>query len=592
MAGSLENQVIVQARRDKSEMTRGEDAPVVERPWVSHLEEVVTLEVALYGLAILSGLVMRLLLLDLRPLSVEEGALASESYRIWQGQPSDALQQGPLTAFGTALMLAMFAGGDGAARLLPALAGTVLVAAPYLLRGPLGRTAAILAAFGIAVSPLLLFASRDVGSGVVPITLGVLVWWALEPGIMRVGRWRAGTAALLLSGLLACGVEGLTVAAGLAVAAIASSPRIGALLHELRDAAAAPVWRRSAALFVGGALAVGTGLGTNLKGVQWVGVDAWANWLGSFRLGAPKESILVMLGLYELPVMLLAIPQLLKTIFRPTRTDSFLALWAMLLLLQGMLQGAGPVSRVVLPLVPLYFMAARLAARTLPEAQEGGRGWGWTAGSLAVAAPVAVAIVGLTGLSHLSGPMPELVEPYLYSEVLLIGIAGLVVGLLVDGKGRRALAWYAAAILGLGFLWHGTVSLNYRLDTLSREPVVGTQVSTFLRDAATDAAYFSRYFDAPVTVDPQLRAATEWYLRRARVVQYSADASTGISFGLASSPQDGLKPGSERRPGLVAPTVDPRDSSWQGIWRWLVTRDGLVRPNQRDIIVRAPAGDW
>ncbi|HEX2923567.1 MAG TPA: hypothetical protein VHS28_06025 [Chloroflexota bacterium] len=116
-----------------------------------------TLEVGLYLLALLVGMILRLLLIDARPLSFEEGALASESYRIWLGQPPESLHQGPLTAFGTALALALFAGGDGAARLVSAIFGARLVGTPFLLRNSLGRTAALVATWGagrLSVTPV------------------------------------------------------------------------------------------------------------------------------------------------------------------------------------------------------------------------------------------------------------------------------------------------------------------------------------------------------------------------------------------------------------------------------------------------------
>lgn len=561
----------------------------LEGRWVSHLERVVTLEVALYLGAVVLGAILRLSLLDQRPLSIEEGTLASEAHRIAQGLPPDSLQQGPLTAYGTALMLAMFAGGDGAARLLTALFGSAMVGIPYLLRSSLGRIPALLAAFGIALSPLMLFGSRGVGGGTVPVVFGLLLWWTLAPGLKGLEKSRAYAAALLLAGLLASGTEGITVLVTLGAAALLSDPRPYLLIADLRRTASSPTGKEAALAFVGGLLLLGTGLGSHLQGVQSVVVDVWARWLGSFSLSAPRGGLLLLLALYEFPVLVLALAQLGRTLFRRDRVDSFLSLWAMLLLLLGMVQDSASASRLVLPALPLYLLAARLVSDSLPLMRGVGWNWRWAVASASVAVPFAVAVV-LLNRATLPGMMIEPV--YLYVELALVLVTGLAVGFLLERRDRMALAWLAVALLSAGYLTHSAAFLNYRMETVSREPLVGNQISPFLRDAVLSSAYYSAYYRTPLSVDPSLKASLAWYLRGAGDVQYTTEVSQGISFRLVQRGQESLETGSERRPGLYAPAIDPRDLSWQGVWRWVVSRDSLVRANQRDIIVRAPAGNW
>ncbi len=556
---------------------------------ISHLEQVVTLEVALYLGALLLGGVLRLLLLDQRPLSVEEGTMAAESYRISVGRYPEALAQAPLTAYGSALALSLFASGDGAARLLQALFGVILVGAPYLLRSSLGRGAAVLAAYGIALSPLLLFASRDVDGGVVAISLGMLLWWALEAGLKDLGRYRVYATALLLAGLVSSGPEGATVLLTLGLASLLAHPQPSALLKESRRFLASPAARQAAALFVGGLLVVGTNFGSNLRGIQSVVVDVWSGWAGSFTLSAPRGSLLLLLGLYEFPVLLLGVAQLFRAVVRRDRTDSFLAFWAMLLLLFSMAQDFGTLSRLVLPVLPLYLLAARLAGDTLHLARRARGDWKWIVASAAVLVPLGV---GSVLLNRGTTPAAEVPQIFLYGEAVLVVAGALLVGFLLDGRARVALAWYAVLLVSLGYLLHTTVFLNYNMETVSREPAVGTQLSPALREAALSAAYYSSYYRTPVAVDPQLRGALAWYLRSAGDIQYTANSSQGINIALLQRQQDQLEPGTERRPGLYVPTIAGRDLSWQAAWRWAVLRDGLVSPNQRDIIVRAPAGNW
>lgn len=580
------------ARIDKAKYAKAKGATeqaAGDKEWVSHLEQVVTLEIALYLVATALGAALRLLLLDARPLSVEEGALALESHRLAAAQRVETLQQGPLLAFGTALSLIMFGGGDAAARLLPALFGSALVVAPFLMRESLGRTPALMASYGVALSPLMLFASRDLGGGMVPLTLGIFLLAVLDRGFKDATRLRAYGAALLLAGLVASGVEGATILVTLGVAAALAHPRPGLLLASLQEASASPLWRRAALLFVAVALALATGLGTRLGGAQSVVVDIWADWLGSFSLSAPQGGLLAHLALYEMPVLALGLAQLFRTMFRRHRVDMFLSLWLMLLLLLGMMQHSSSVSRVVLPALPLYLLAARLVSDSYALARHAGRGWRWSTTSLAVAIPTAVAIVLL---NRASTPGMEIPTPYLYGEAALAIVAVLAFAFLLRGLERLALVWHAIAILSVGFLIHTTSLLNYQTETVAREPLVGSQTSIHLRDAALEAAYYSTYYFQRVTVDPELKAATQWYLREARDVRYTSEASDGISIGLVRPSQTKLEPSSERRAGLYVPSLDPRGLSWRGVWSWLVTRDGLVRANQRDIIIRAPAGNW
>ena len=139
-----------------------------------------------------------------------------------------------------------------------------------------------------------------------------------------------------------------------------------------------------------------------------------------------------------------------------------------------------------------------------------GQSWTWWAACLSVVVPAAV---GMVLLNRASAPL-DVPSYYVYGELALVALAVLLQLRLLDAPGRQALGWLSIAVLSGAFLFHGTVMLNYSLDSLPREPVAGTEVSSFLRDAAWDAGYYSTYFGMPLAVDPQLRTATTWYLRR------------------------------------------------------------------------------
>ena len=98
----------------------------------------------------------------------------------------------------------------------------------------------------------------------------------------------------------------------------------------------------------------------------------------------------------------------------------------------------------------------------------------------------------------------EIPSPFLYGEAILVILAVATILFALQGKERLALGWYALAVLSVGFIVHTTVFLNYRMETIGQEPVVGTQITPSLRDAAKEAAYYSRYYSQTITVDPDI----------------------------------------------------------------------------------------
>ncbi|HEX2923568.1 MAG TPA: hypothetical protein VHS28_06030 [Chloroflexota bacterium] len=395
--------------------------------------------------------------------------------------------------------------------------------------------------------------------------------------------------AVVLAALVACGAEGFSVLVTLALAAVLSHPRPRLLLSDLRVFLGTPLSRRMAFVFAAAALAIGTGLGTNLRGVQWMLVDSWTAWLSGFSLSSPRSTLIWILLAYELPIVVLAIVQLLRTLPRRERIDLFLSLWAMLLLLTCMLQTGGLAPRVVLPLLPIYLLASRLVGTSTSVAARAGRGWRWNYAVLAVIVPIAVGII-LTNRGTTQGL--EMPSVFLYGEAAALTASAVAVVLLLSGKERAALGWYTVAVLSAVFVVHNSVTTNFSTASVGMEPVMGAQPTLALRSAARDASYYTRFYKTPVSVDTQLKSPLEWYLRGAQDVQYGTEQGEGISILLLRTPGPELKAETERRTGIVTPSIDLANVTWQGLWRWVVFRDGLVRPDPRDIIVRAPAGNW
>ena len=100
----------------------------------------------------------------------------------------------------TAGLFLLLGDSDFTARLLYALAGTVLVALPFFLRNRLGRTGALLVAVMLAASPAMFYFSRfarnDILMAVWTLGLVIAMWRFLDEGKPRYLYWASGLLAL------------------------------------------------------------------------------------------------------------------------------------------------------------------------------------------------------------------------------------------------------------------------------------------------------------------------------------------------------------------------------------------------------------
>ena len=117
----------------------------------------------LYAIAILVAVAYRMINLASLPLSDSEAAQALNAFQLMAG--SHQVNGGqPMYALITGALFFIFGSSDFLARLLPALAGSLLVLLPLLMRDELGKLPAIILSFGLAVDPALVTLSRQAGS--------------------------------------------------------------------------------------------------------------------------------------------------------------------------------------------------------------------------------------------------------------------------------------------------------------------------------------------------------------------------------------------------------------------------------------------
>src|SRR5436309_11561451 len=115
-------------------------------------------------LLLLLAAALRLPRLDLRPLHHDEGTNVIFLLRLmnegtYQYDPSN--YHGPLLYFFSVVPLLLFGTTTVALRIVPAILGTLMAPMPCLLQKELGRAGAVAAAVLLAVSPSLVYYSRD-----------------------------------------------------------------------------------------------------------------------------------------------------------------------------------------------------------------------------------------------------------------------------------------------------------------------------------------------------------------------------------------------------------------------------------------------
>ena len=159
-------------------------------------------EVAAYVVLVGVALVARLWDLGSRAMHHDESLHALYSYNlaVGDGFRHDPMMHGPFQMEATAGLFLLLGDSDFTARLLYALAGTVLVALPFFLRSRLGRTGALLVAVMLAASPAMFYFSRfarnDILVAVWTLGLVIAVWRYLDEGKTKYLYWVSGLLAL------------------------------------------------------------------------------------------------------------------------------------------------------------------------------------------------------------------------------------------------------------------------------------------------------------------------------------------------------------------------------------------------------------
>jgi hypothetical protein len=536
-----------------------------EPSWAAWL----TVERAAYiGVALLAVLV-RFFNLGLYPLAPAEAHQALTAWQLAQGE-SVGLVSGvsPLLLSLNHVLFLLTLGGDEWARLLPALAGAILVLLPYGLRHEMGRRAALGSALLLALSPTGVLFSRTVDGHSLAMLAALLALVAVArtlAGDRAWGAWAGAGVAAAVSSASGGVTAILALALGLAWFAPGETRDFPASLRRLLRAAALP----AVLVFV---------LGSTLLLTFWPGLGAAADVIGQWlahitpAADAPPFWWPLLRLLVDEPVLLFGAllglgfwafnADFRRQLTWPVKTA---ALWAGLALLLALL-GRQPADGMVIA-VPLALLAAQAFDWLLMAVKAGPR---WAEEWIVLLSSL---VLSVTFTLYLASWTQAGQSQYLVAALVLFGLLLVLYVLSGFWIGVRATAGIAV-VLGLLVLGAAQVGHLWALNQaeLPRQVVLAYQTastadSRALADTLVNRSahrYGDDYrFQVDVVESPTSDVA-RWYVRDFQRVR------------LVTSPTTAVDTDAVIQPLLETPTPPSADfvgASYTIARRW--TPDGL-----------------
>ena len=483
------------------------------------------LYITAFGLALVS----RFLALGVAPLSDFEAGWAMQALQVSRGVPTDLGPQ-PGYVLLTGVVFFIFGSSNALARLWPALAGSLLIWAPYLFRRRLGQVAAIILAFGLALDPGLVSLSRLAGGPMFAIGFGLLA-----AGLVYTRR-------ILLAGVS----TGLALLGGPAVIQGALGTglafSLGRYLEGLGvinnltpdDAGEISTEKVRVGILVGGGtlLLVGTlffkfpqGLGA-LAGIIPAYLGGWME-----PSGVPASRLLAALVFYQPLALAFGLVAAIRGWVRRSPLSRWMSLWSVVALVMALVYPGKHVADVAWVSLPLWGLAALELSRQI---QINNDDYIPALGQAAlVTTLLALAWLNLAGMTHVAGdPQVFRLRWVVIAGTLALGVVTtLLVGLgWSAAAAQRGLAWGFGAALGLytlASLWSIT-QLHQRSAAELWIPMPVTQDANLLLNTLEELSEWTTGFDESFDVVVTSQAPSlKWVLRNWPQARFLSSIATG-----------------------------------------------------------------
>lgn len=565
---------------------------------------VITVEKGIYGILVLIALVLRLVDLGGAPMNAGEAGQAIAAYRLATGSGLPSGLYNPLLLTFNFLTFVFGGASDTFARLLPALAGALLVAIPYWMRRWLDRPGAIAAAALLALSPSFVAFSRVLDPAIIAaFGIAAALTMGLRVLVAHIPRRYILTAAYLAVALVAgrAGWVWALLTIGFALAVV-YYPEDTVTREDILAAARALRDDRSTlftTIVVGVVvfLALSTAVFFNPTGFQAV-LDTAAGWWRGSGESAPAWQYLLDIAAYDTLTLVFGLVGLGWLIFRRRNLFAvYLGLWFLVMLILSLLSPVRPPSGVIAILLPLTLLAGMLLGEFFGDVAAHGA-WEREGLLLLIALPFVVGpLFRLTEyLAPLTPPTSSSLTPLVLLGIFVIGLTIVFVGgwsLFGRAAALRAGGLLVVLILGL-LLVRSTVSVAYSTAFIPQEFLTGSQTSPDVVRVVDDlqGVALDRYGAAqtkPVAVDASLTPTLLWYLRDFPTVDVRNNAATsGVSQILAAAPST---PQVQTPQGYVGQRARfetswlPSGMGWRDWLRWFLYRNAAGAPPQIDWMI-------
>jgi predicted membrane-bound mannosyltransferase len=561
-------------------MEPGPEAAVVVR---------ISLDGVLWLALIVLAVALRFFSLDRLPFSEAESARAFAAWAVSEGSVPDGWP-GDVTAALTSHLFRIFGSSETVTRIIPAIAGSALVASFWFAGRYVGRGVALLAGALIALSPLAVYTSRS-ASG---FALGSLLSMVMVLSLLAyVERPRQLPAVILFAAFgLALGSDPIAISTAVALIAFVTVEAAWRPGGDVGEAVAAfrstrDHWRPAAlALAVTLALDVAQ-FGTGIDRLSLAGLRQWAGMFDLPRDGLPWHYQLSLLLAYEWPLLLAGAAGYLLLIDRWRRSrglslvQRLLAVWATVAIVTVTFATRRESGQLLLLLLPFSLIAAPLVQEVASRTEWSilKRWWPAVALFLALAAYV---FLQLSRWSR-GGPFPDSEKSYTVLA-LLAGVAVVLAGIYFLQRNRPSFTLPIVAALALPFLVHSSLSLGLRDGAEFAADSRGTTGVAPFRAAVAQAAAET---GKAATVDPSLHDPLAWHLRDVAVAFGDPTEGSPIVTAAGGEPPAGYEPlGAPWRisESWVLDDFDPLPT-----WRWFVYRKGYGTLSTMDVQILVPA---
>lgn len=510
-----------------------------------------THEDAIFLLALGLGLFVRFLDLGKAPLSDFEAGWALQALQVGRGSfDGQLLAIGPHPAYVllTGLLFYLSNATNFLARFWPAAAGASLVLLPYFFRRRLGRIAAIILSFGLALDPGLVTISRMAGGPMLGLGFSLLAltgWYFNKPVIAGLfGGLALLTGASMINGLLALGL-----AAALTYTLWGRPSRSESPVTSIEEQPLGPppgdrapwkslIWLAMITLILAGTLFLRVPQG--LAGWLEILPDYLRGWIQPG--GVSVSRLLVVLISYQPLALLFGLIAIWRAFIRHTdneyddtstegRTlsERLLVFWFVFSLLLDVIYPAHQVSDLIWVLFPLWILAALELSRYFPV--EDGFWISFTQGSVLF---VLLALFWLTlaGLAQVPLTTPGLGLRYsILGGILILSI--LTTGLVSLGWswdiGKRGAVWGLGAGLSLYVLsgmW-GAAQVHPNQPQELWAPGSGTGQVKLMMQTLGDLSEWNTGFRQSIDiVAPQGIPSLQWALRNESQARFVSSPSS------------------------------------------------------------------